>query len=108
MPERGDVWWVRLDPTLGSEINKTRPCLIVTTNVLNHRRRTVVIVPLSTSPRANPPLTVKVNCAGRPAVAAIDQIRAVSKDRLLKRIGVVSQEELGAIEEALRTVLDLS
>jgi mRNA interferase MazF len=107
MPKRGEVWWVRLDPTLGSEINKTRPCVIVTTNVLNDRRRTVVVIPLSTSPNANPLLMVAVNCAGRAAVAVVDQIRAVSKDRLDKRIGTLSLEELAAVEEALRTILDL-
>jgi mRNA interferase MazF len=106
-PRRGEVWWVRLDPTLGSEINKTRPCLIVTTNVLNDRRRTVVAIPLSTSPNANPPLMVALNCAGRPVVAVVDQIRAVSKDRLQQRIGTVTVEELSEVEDALRNVLDL-
>jgi len=107
VPVRGEVWWVRLDPTMGSEINKTRPCLVVTTNVLNERRRTVVVIPLSTSPDANPPLMVALNCAGSAAVAVVDQIRAVSKDRLDKRIGTLLPEEIAAIEEALRTVLDL-
>lgn len=99
---------MRLDPTLGSEINKTRPCLIVTTNVLNERRRTVVVIPLSTSPRANPPLMVPLDCAGRSAVAVVDQIRAVSKHRLDKRIASISPEELAAVEEALRSVLELN
>jgi mRNA interferase MazF len=107
MLRRGEVWWVRLDPTVGSEIAKTRPCLIVTTNVLNDRRRTAVVVPLSTSPDANPPLMVPVVCAGRRSVAVIDQIRAVSKDRFAKRIGAVSEQDLLAIEDALRSVLDL-
>jgi mRNA interferase MazF len=108
VPKRGEVWWVRLDPTLGSEINRTRPCLIVTTNVLNERRRTVVVIPLSSSPRANPPLMVAINCAGRAAVAVVDQIRAVSKDRLDKVIATISAEELAAVEEAVRSVLELN
>jgi mRNA interferase MazF len=108
MPKRGEVWWVRLDPGLGSEINKTRPCLIVTTNVLNERRRTVVVIPLSSSPHANPPLMVPLSCAGRAAVAVVDQIRAVSKDRLDKRFAAVSPRELEAVEEALRSVLELN
>jgi mRNA interferase MazF len=106
-PKRGEVWWVRLDPTLGSEINKTRPCLILTTNVLNERRRTVVVIPLSSSPHANPPLMVALDCAGRAAVAVVDQIRAVSKDRLDKLITTLSPVELTAVEEALRNVLEL-
>lgn len=108
IPKRGEVWWVRLDPTSGSEISKTRPCLIVTTNVLNERRRTVVVIPLSTSPLASPPLMVAINCAGRAAVAVIDQIRAVSKDRLDKPISKISTEEFAAVEEALRSVLELN
>jgi mRNA interferase MazF len=106
-PERGDVWWVRLDPTFGSEINKTRPCLIITTNVLNERRRTVVVIPLSTSPVVSAPLMVAVTCAGRVAVAVTDQIRAVSKDRLDKPVSKITTDELAAVEEALRNVLEL-
>jgi mRNA interferase MazF len=108
MPKRGDVWWVHLDPALGSEIKKTRPCVIVTPNVLNERRRTVVVIPLSTSPAASPPLLVPVTCDGRKAVAVIDQIRAVSKDRLAKRITSLSKDELIAIEDALKNVLELN
>jgi mRNA interferase MazF len=85
-PHRREVWWVRLDPTLGSEIRKTRPCVIVGTNVLDERRRTVVVVPLSSTHRAAPPLLVPVVCAGRRAVAVADQIR-VSKERLDHRMG---------------------
>jgi mRNA interferase MazF len=108
MPKRGEVWWVHLDPTSGSEINKTRPCLVVTTNVLNERRRTVVVIPLSTSPSASPPLMVALSYAGTAAVAVIDQIRVVSKDRLEKLIEQISPEGLVAVEEALRGVLDLN
>jgi mRNA interferase MazF len=108
MPKRGEVSWVRLDPTSGSEINETRPGLIITTDVLNDRRRTAVVIPLSTSSHVNSPLMVAIECAGRTAVAVINQIRAVSQDRLDKRIGTISSEELITVEEALRTVLDLS
>src|SRR3954453_16760110 len=97
-PRRGELWWVRLDPTEGSEIRKTRPCVVVTTNILNERRRTVVVVPLSTSPVPRPPLLVRVTCNGRPDVAVIDQIRAFSKDRLSERIAHISGEELQSIE----------
>lgn len=104
---RGEVWWVRLDPTLGSEIRKRRPCLIVGSDVLNERRQTLVVIPLSTAPQAAPPLPVPVACAGRPAVAVIDQIRAVTKERLDQYMGTVSSEEVTSIEEALRLVPDL-
>jgi len=107
MPRRGEVWWARLDPTVGSEINKTRPCVVVSSSVLNQHRRTVVIVPLSSSPRAAPPVMVSVKCSGRPAIAVIDQVRAVSKDRLVSHIEDLSAEHLESVEDALREILEL-
>jgi mRNA interferase MazF len=107
MPKRGEIWWVRLDPTLGSELRKTRPCLVIGTNVLNERRRTVVVVPLSSSPRASPPLLVPVVCAGQPSIAVLDQIRAVAKERLDRVIGMISPEEMTAVEDGLRQILEL-
>ena len=107
MPRRGEVWWVRLDPTAGSEIAKTRPCVILSTNILNERRRTVVVVPLSTSPQASPPLLIPVSCAGRNAVAVLDQIRAVSKERLERRLGELTSGDLEMIVQGLRDILEL-
>src|SRR3978361_282212 len=91
---RGDVWWVNLDPTTGSEINKTRPCVILSSNLLNQRRKTVIIIPLSTSPTVRPPLTVAVHSAGQVAVAVTDQIRASAKERFMSRIGTLNDSEM--------------
>ena len=98
---------VRLDPALGSEVEKTRPCLVLSSNIVNERRKTVVVVPLSSSPQSSPPLLVPVQCGGRDAVAVIDQIRAVSKERLDRPIATLSVEHLEAVEQALREVLEL-
>ncbi len=106
-PRRGDIWRVRLDPTLGSEIKKTRLCLVVTTDTLNRMSRTIVVVPLSTLPQAAPPVLVRVTCSGRPAVAVTDQIRAVSRERLLERLDTLSAAELIEVEDGLREVLEL-
>ena len=106
-PRRGEIWWVNLDPTRGSEIKKTRPCVVVGTNIVNERRRTVVIIPLSTAPQAAPPLLVPVDCAGKPALAVVDQIRAVAKERLHRRLGELSPRDLLKVEEALRIILEL-
>jgi mRNA interferase MazF len=105
--QRGDVWWVRLDPTLGSEIAKTRPCVILSGNIFNRLRRTVVVIPLSTSPQPGVPLLVPVRCDGREVVAVTDQIRAVTKKRLDRRLGELSVEDLEAIEQGVREVLEL-
>ena len=106
-PARGELWWVRLDPTLGSEIRKTRPALVVTADVLNRMRQTVVVVPLSTAASAHPPVTVPVHCRGRRAVAVIDQVRAVSRERLVSKIEVASTEDVLSVGEALCRILEL-
>lgn len=107
IPERGEIWWVALDPTLGSEIRKTRPCVVVSMNVLNERRRTVIVVPLSSSPKASPPILIPITCNGQPIVAVSDQIRAVAKERLRSRLGVVAEEELVVLEDGLRQIMQL-
>jgi mRNA interferase MazF len=107
MPRRGEIWWARLDPTVGSEIKKTRPCVVISSSVLNQRRRTVVVVPLATSPRAAPPVMVSVKCSGRLAIAMIDQVRAVAKERLVRRIEDLPTEHLRSIEDALLEILEL-
>jgi mRNA interferase MazF len=107
MPKRGEVWWVRLDPTEGSEIAKTRPCVILSADAINARRRTVVVIPLSTSPNPYPPLLVPVVAGGRKAVAVVDQIRAISKGRLTERLGSLTAEEMEALDEAVREILEL-
>ncbi len=98
---------VALDPTLGSEIRKTRPCVVVSVKVLNERRKTVIVVPLSSSPKGHPPILVPITCDGRPAVAVSDQIRAVAKERLVSRLGVVVDEEMLLLEDGLRQIMQL-
>ena len=107
IPERGEIWWVALDPTLGSEIRKTRPCVVISVKVLNERRRTVIVVPLSSSPKASPPILVPISCDGHPAVAVSDQVRAVTKERLRSRLGVVTKEEMAELEDGLRQIMQL-
>lgn len=104
---RGDIWWVALDPGQGSEIQKTRPCVVLTNDILNRLRKTVVVVPLSTAAKPHPPITIPVNCQGRPAVAVIDQIRAVAKHRLQSKIESLDSKDLSAITRALSTILEI-
>jgi mRNA interferase MazF len=105
---RGDVWYVDLEPTRGSEINKRRPCVIFSPSALNRWRKTVVVVPLSTSPTVTPPVTVAVKFDGRPGVAVIDQIAAKAKERFLNRAGRLTDDEMKAIELGLKQVLGMS
>jgi len=104
---RGDVWWVELDPTRGSELRKTRPAVILSADALNRVRRTVVVVPLSTGPLPRPPLVVATPSVGETSVAACDQIRAIDKTRMMRLSGSISLADLRAIERGLRAVLQL-
>lgn len=104
---RGEVYWVNLDPTQGSEIRKQRPCVLVGAAPINKARRTVVVVPLSTSAKPRPPLTIPVQCLGMQVMAVCDQIRAIDKTRLRESAGPLSKERMEAIDEGLRQVLVL-
>jgi mRNA interferase MazF len=79
----------------------------LTTNIANQYRRTAVVIPLSSSPVSKPPLLVPLTCQGRPTVAVIDQIRAVTKERFVDRIESVSAAHLRSVEDALRNILEL-
>ena len=105
--QRGDVWWVDLDPTRGGEIRKARPAVVLTVNALNLARRTVVVVPLSTGPAARPPIVVEAASAGAGSVAVCDQVRAVDKSRLTRRTGQLASHDMRAVEDGVRSVLGL-
>lgn len=104
---RGDIYWVDLNPTTGAEINKLRPCVIVGATPINKARHTIVVVPLSTSSKARPPLTISVNCLNRLVVAVCDQIRTVDKSRLKNTAGSLSSHDMQALDDGLRQVLAL-
>lgn len=96
---RSDVWLVNLDPTIGSEIRKTRPAIVVSPDELNDAMHTVVVVPLTTG-RAYP-FRIQTRVGGKPGVAAVDQIRTVDKRRLVKRIGRIGQETVRKLHAAI-------
>ncbi len=96
-----------LDPTQGAEIRKTRLCVVLTHDTLNQLRRTVVVIPLSSAAKPHPPITIPVTCQGQPAVAVIDQIRAVAKHRLKSKLDDMTSEDLVAISRATLTILEI-
>jgi mRNA interferase MazF len=85
-PLRGEVWLVALDPTQGSEVRKTRPCLIVSPDETNRYLSTVIVAPLTTTVRGYP-TRVNLRFKGKRGEAALDQIRTTDKSRLVKRLG---------------------
>lgn len=107
MINRGDVYWVDLNPTVGSEIKKLRPCVVVSADPINRARRTVIVVPLSTSAKIAPPITISVSCLDKNVAAVCDQLRSVDKKRLKNLAATLAQEDLELLENALRSVMVL-
>lgn len=85
-PKRDEVWLVSLDPTLGSEIQKTRPCLVVSPDEMNEFLRTVLVAPMTTT-RRDYPTRVDITFQRRIGQVALDQMRAVDRQRLVRRLG---------------------
>ncbi len=100
-PKRYDVHWVNLDPIRGSELSKTRPAVIVSLDTLNRALETVVVCPLTTQRHPGWRSRLPVTVAGRPAEVAADQIRAVSKGRLGRRLASLSTGEVAALRRLL-------
>ena len=100
MSSRGDVYLVQLDPTRGSEIRKTRPCLIVSPDELNDHLRTVIVAPMTTGGHAYP---WRVSCRfqGRNGFVAVDQLRTVDVERLARRLGRLAPNALAAVLSVL-------
>ena len=105
--ERGELWWINLDPARGAEIRKQRPCVVLSANAINRWRRTPVVVPLSASAEGAPPVVVTVPSAGKDSVAVVDQIRAVDRSRFVSCSGKLSDSDLAAVERALKRILEL-
>jgi mRNA interferase MazF len=105
--QRGDVVWVNLDPTIGAEIRKNRPCVILSLTVLNGKRSTVVVVPLASSGKVRPPLVVAADSVGKGSNVRVDQLRAVDKARIGNVLGKLSESEMMEIERSVVTILGL-
>jgi mRNA interferase MazF len=97
---RFDVILVALDPTQGSEIRKTRPCLVVSPDEMNHHLRTLIVAPMTTKGRSYP---TRIACAfsGKVGQIVLDQLRTIDRDRIVKRLGVVDQKVRRAVLSGL-------
>jgi mRNA interferase MazF len=99
-PRRFDVFLVPLDPARGAEMQKTRPCVVVSPNESNELIRTVVIAPLTSKPRDYPG-RVRVTFQGQAGEMATDQLRAVDKTRLIRKVGAIQAADQARITAAL-------
>jgi len=99
-PQQDEVWLVTLDPTQGVEIQKTRPCLVVSPDEMNQHLRTVIIAPMTTAIRPYPS-RVGVRFQGKQGQVALDQLRAVDRQRLVRKLGKVSAKTAQDVSETL-------
>ena len=98
--KRFEVYWANLAPTIGSEIKKTRPVVIVSPDVMNGNLKTVIVCPLTTSVK-NYPTRIKVDVEGKTGYVALDHLRSIDKQRLTKKIAGLNKAEIDAINRCL-------
>jgi len=103
--KRGEIWLAALDPTIGSEIQKTRPCLIVSPPEMHDHLRTAIVAPLTTGSRLAG-FRVALTFKGKRGLVLLDQIRAIDKQRLVKRLGKASNATLAAVLAGLREAFE--
>lgn len=103
--KRFEVWLVNLDPTIGCEIKKTRPAVIVSPDELNAHLQTVIVVPLTTGKTY--PFRIATTIGGKAGAAAIDQLRTVDKRRLVKQIGTITPATAKKLHAALAEMFEL-
>ena len=105
--QRGEVWWVNFDPSVGGEIRKQRPAIIISNNLANTYLNRVQVVPLTTNLEKLYPGEAYVTVNQTQSKALADQLTTVSKQRLSNRIGRLSVEDMRKVEQAIKIQLDL-
>ncbi|MDP2937197.1 MAG: type II toxin-antitoxin system PemK/MazF family toxin [Dehalococcoidia bacterium] len=105
--KRSEVWWVNFDPSTGGEIKKKRPAVIVSNDASNRFLNRVQLVPLTSKTDRLYPSEAVVVFEGKESKAMADQLATVSRARLFRRAGILSQEDMRKVEEAIRMQLDI-
>lgn len=101
MVKRGEVYLVNLEPTVGSEVKKNRPCVIVSPDEMNKYIRTIIIAPMTTKVRSYKS-RVAIDFDGKNGQVMLDQIRTIDKQRLIKKLGTLSKKEIKEVLSILQ------
>jgi mRNA interferase MazF len=104
---RGEVWWVNFDPSVGGEIKKERPAVIVSNNAANRNLNRVQVVPITSNVSRIYPSEALITLQGRQGKAMADQLTTVSKQRMRKKAGEITSEEMISVELAIRVQLGM-
>jgi mRNA interferase MazF len=107
LPRRGEVWWVDFDPTLGSEIKKRRPAIVVSNDLANRYSNLVTVIPLTSNTSKIYPVETLVTVDGKSGKAMADQIRSIDKSRLAGKLAQLSDSDLEQVERVLSISLGL-
>jgi mRNA interferase MazF len=107
-PKRGDVYWVNLDPTIGSEINKKRPCLIISNDEGNEVSSRVAVAAITSTCKALYPFHVKIHMNKKEGRILLNQIRTIDKSRLERKITSLEKETMIQVNKALKIYLALT
>lgn len=104
---RGDVYWINFDPSIGGEIRKRRPAVIVSNNAANEALNRILVVPLTSNAGRLYPSEAMVTIEGKPSKAMADQLTTASKQRVGGRLGALSAKDLKEVERAIKIQLGL-
>lgn len=105
--QRGEVWWVDFKPSIGGEVQKTRPAVIISNDAANKMMNRLQVVPTTSNTSKCYPCEAYVDINGKVSKAMADQLATVSKSRLKNKIGQISQKNMFDLERAIKTQLDL-